>query len=44
MGHATPHSALRYLHATADRDRVIAALLTELRPDAEVVQLKSDEL
>jgi integrase len=39
MGHATPHSALRYLHATKDRDRVIGEALAELRPSAPVVPL-----
>ena len=40
MGHATPHSALRYLHATRDRDRVISEALAELRPDADVIDLE----
>jgi integrase len=39
MGHATPHSALRYLHATRDRDRVLGDALAELRPSAEVIDL-----
>ena len=39
MGHATPHSAMRYLHATKDRDIVIAEALAELRPSAPVVPL-----
>ena len=39
MGHATPHSALRYLHATKDRDRVVGEALAELRPDAPIVDL-----
>ena len=30
MGHASSEAALRYQHATADRDRVIAASLSEL--------------
>jgi integrase len=41
MGHATPHSAMRYLHATRDRDRVIADALAELRPVAPVVDITS---
>ncbi|MGY1702765.1 tyrosine-type recombinase/integrase [Geodermatophilus sp. SYSU D00766] len=30
LGHSTPGAALRYQHATQDRDRVIAAALSEL--------------
>ncbi len=30
MGHASPEAALRYQHATSDRDAVIAAALSEL--------------
>ncbi len=41
MGHATPHSALRYLHATRDRDKVISEALSELRPGAEIIELGS---
>ena len=40
MGHATPHSALRYLHATRDRDRVLGDALAELRPLAPVINLE----
>ena len=40
MGHATPHSALRYLHATRDRDQVLAEALAGLRPLAPVVPLR----
>jgi integrase len=40
MGHATPHSAMRYLHATKDRDRVIAEALTPMRPNAPVAELR----
>jgi integrase len=40
MGHATPHSALRYLHATKDRDRVIGEALAELRSNATVIDLE----
>jgi integrase len=39
MGHATPHSAMRYLHATKERDAVIAEALADLRPNAAVVPL-----
>jgi integrase len=39
MGHATPHSAMRYLHATQERDQVIAEALAELRPIAPVLDL-----
>lgn len=39
MGHSTPHAAIRYLHATKERDRVLADLLAELRPLAGVVSL-----
>jgi integrase len=39
MGHATPHSALRYLHATKDRDRVLGDALADLRPSAPVIDL-----
>jgi integrase len=40
MGHSTPHSALRYLHATKDRDRVLGDALAELRPSARVIDLE----
>jgi integrase len=39
MGHATPHSAIRYLHATKQRDKVIAEALAELRPNAPVIPI-----
>lgn len=39
-GHSTPHAALRYQHATAERDRVISEALSDLRPVAEVVDLE----
>jgi integrase len=39
-GHSTPHAALRYLHATRERDRVISDALSELRPVAEVIDLE----
>jgi integrase len=39
MGHANSAAALRYQHATADRDRAIAQALSELASPAEVVSL-----
>jgi hypothetical protein len=30
MGHASPRAALRYQHATRERDEVIAAALSDL--------------
>ena len=42
QGHSTPHSALRYLHATKERDRVLADLLADLRPVAPVVPIKKE--
>ena len=39
IGHTTPAMAMRYQHATADRDRAIADALSELH-DADVVQLR----
>lgn len=43
MGHATPNSALRYLHATKDRDRVVGEALAELRPNAPVIGISTME-
>jgi integrase len=40
-GHSTPNVALRYLHATKDRDRIISEALSELRPLAEIVEFKT---
>ena len=42
MGHASPEAALRYQHATRDRDEAIANVLGELmhRPPAAVVELR----
>jgi integrase len=42
MGHASPDAALRYQHATRDRDAVIAAALADLMtpPKATVTSLK----
>lgn len=39
MGHATPDAALRYQHATQERDRAIAAALAELARPAPVVEI-----
>lgn len=46
MGHASPGAALRYQHATRDRDAVIAAALAELMiaPRAPVTQLRRSAL
>jgi len=43
MGHASPEAALRYQHATRDRDAAIAAVLGTLidRQPAPVVELRS---
>ena len=42
MGHASPEAALRYQHATRDRDAAIATLLGDLiaRQPAPVVELR----
>lgn len=42
MGHASPEAALRYQHATRDRDAAIAAVLGTLidRQPASVVDLR----
>jgi integrase len=37
-GHASPTAALRYQHATEDRDRVLAEALSELAPLAKVLK------
>jgi integrase len=39
IGHTTPAMAMRYQHATADRDQAIAAALSEFH-EADVVQLR----
>jgi hypothetical protein len=39
MGHANPAAALRYQHATADRDQAIAQALSEFAKPAEVVPI-----
>lgn len=40
-GHKSPAAALRYQHATADRDRALADALAELAPVAEVTPIRS---
>lgn len=40
-GHASPAAAMRYQHATEDRDRVLADALASLAKGAEIVDLKS---
>ena len=39
-GHASPAAAMRYQHATEDRDRVLADALAGLAKGAEIVDLK----
>jgi len=39
-GHASANAALRYQHATKDRDRVLAEALAELTKPAEIVSIK----
>ena len=39
-GHASSDAALRYQHATRDRDEVLANALEELVKPADVIQLK----
>ncbi|HLG67307.1 MAG TPA: hypothetical protein VKV36_05475 [Acidimicrobiales bacterium] len=38
-GHISPAAALRYQHATEDRDRVLAAAMAALAPVADVVPI-----
>lgn len=38
-GHSSPAAALRYQHATEDRDQVLADALSELLPDAPVISI-----
>jgi hypothetical protein len=40
-GHASADAALRYQHATNDRDQVLADALEALAQPADIVQLKS---
>jgi integrase len=42
-GHASAAAALRYQHATRDRDRVLADALAELAKPAQIVPIKSPE-
>lgn len=39
-GHASPSAALRYQHATTDRDRILADALAELSKPAKVMKMK----
>jgi hypothetical protein len=39
IGHATPAMAMRYQHASAERDQAIAAALSEIA-NADVVELR----
>jgi hypothetical protein len=39
MGHASPAVALRYQHATEDRDQTLARALSKMTEPAEVVEL-----
>lgn len=39
-GHASANAALRYQHATQDRDRVLAEALAELSARADVVLIE----
>ncbi|MBO0892875.1 MAG: site-specific integrase, partial [Acidimicrobiales bacterium] len=41
MGHTTPDAALRYQHATQERDRVIAEALAEMARPAPVVDIRT---
>ncbi len=41
LGHSTPAAAMRYQHAAAERDRVIAAALSELRLTGGVSTMKT---
>jgi hypothetical protein len=41
LGHATSDAALRYQHATKERDRVIAEALAEMALPAPVVAIDS---
>lgn len=41
MGHSSPDAALRYQHATEDRDRVIAEALARMATPAPVIDLAS---
>jgi hypothetical protein len=41
LGHATSDAALRYQHATKERDRVIAEALADMALPAPVVAIES---
>jgi integrase len=41
MGHATPDAALRYQHATQERDKVIAEALADMAKPAPVVDMST---
>lgn len=41
MGHANSAAALRYQHATADRDKAIAQALSDLVKAAEIVPIRA---
>jgi len=41
-GHASANAALRYQHATKDRDRVLAEALAGLTTPAEIVRIKRE--
>ena len=41
-GHANPRAALRYQHATEDRDKAIAEALGQLAENANIVALRPD--
>lgn len=43
MGHATPDAALRYQHATEDRDQAITAALADLVLLAPVVDISTSK-
>jgi hypothetical protein len=38
-GHASPAAALRYQHATEDRDQALAAVLADLATPADVIRI-----
>lgn len=42
LGHASPRAALIYQHATKDRDRAIAAALSEMASPASVSEIRPD--
>jgi hypothetical protein len=40
LGHSTPGAAMRYQHASADRDRVIAEALSQLAATDNVTPIR----